>query len=124
MIRAIYFLIFLYGCSMAPQEPIEVVDATKLMELKSEGVLVVDIRTKDEYDQGHIAGVKHIDFYRSDFMEAMSELDKNSPLIIHCAKGGRSGKASKKLKEAGFMKIYDYTGGYTDWLSKGLEIEK
>ncbi len=124
MIRTIYFLIILYGCSAASQDSIEVVDATKLTELKLAGISIVDIRTEKEYNEGHIAGVEHINFYRSDFIEAMGKLGKDKPIIIHCAKGGRSGKAAKALKEAGFIKIYDYRGGFSDWISRGLDIER
>ncbi len=124
MIRTLYFLILIYSCSSDFQDSIEVIEANKLSELKANGVLVVDIRTQQEYDQGHISGVEHVDFFRADFMEAMAQFDKNKPMIIHCAKGGRSEKAALKLKEAGFVKIYDYNGGFSDWKLRGLEIEK
>ena len=124
MIRAIYFLTIFFGCAPVTQNPIELINADQLTKLKNEGVVVVDIRTKEEYDKGHLLDAKHIDFFRSDFIESMSELGKDTPIIIHCAVGGRSGKAAKKLEEAGFSKIYDYNGGYKDWVSKGLEVDK
>ncbi|MEP1032571.1 rhodanese-like domain-containing protein [Ekhidna sp.] len=123
MIRIIYFSIILIGCSSPPQEGIEIINAEKLIELQKAGTVVVDIRTLKEYDQGHLPGVIHIDFFSSDFLERIKEQDTSNPLIIHCASGGRSRKAAEMLQEAGFKLIYDYKGGFSDWKSKGLDIE-
>lgn len=123
MKQTIYFLIVLFGCTSAAQKGIEVIDAKKLIELQEKGIVVVDIRTKKEYDQGHIPGVEWIDFFSDDFLIQMKKKDLKEPIIIHCAVGGRSAKAANMLKEAGFSVIYDYKGGFADWQSKGLEIE-
>ncbi|WP_370087127.1 rhodanese-like domain-containing protein [Ekhidna sp.] len=123
MIRTIYFLFALFACSAVEQEPIEVISANKLIELQKEGTVVVDIRTQEEYDEGHIPGVLHIDFLADGFLDRMKSQDMDAPIVIHCASGGRSGKASKMLSEAGFKKIYDYSGGFSDWKSNGLDIE-
>ncbi|WP_436516272.1 rhodanese-like domain-containing protein [Ekhidna sp. To15] len=123
MIRSVYFLLVLFSCSSAEQQGIEQIDAQKLLELQESGFQVVDIRTKREYDQGHIPGVLHIDYLSNDFMQKMEGQDKSTPLIIHCASGGRSGKAASALQKAGFKLIYDYSGGFSDWKSKGLEVE-
>lgn len=123
MIRSIYFLFVFFACSAVEQEPIEVISAEKLLELQREGVPVFDIRTQGEYDEGHIPGVIHIDFLADGFLERMKSHDIETPIIIHCASGGRSGKASKQLLEAGFKKVYDYSGGFSDWKSNGLDIE-
>ncbi|SNS69826.1 Rhodanese-related sulfurtransferase [Ekhidna lutea] len=124
MIRTLYFLFVLFGCSVNEQNTIEVVQSERVVELQKEGVIIVDIRTPEEYSKGHIPGVKHINFFESDFLEQMKGLGLDNPMIIHCASGGRSGKASKLLKEQGFKKVYDYSGGFSDWNSKGLKVER
>ena len=45
----------------------------------------------------------------------MSELNKQAETLIYCHSGGRSGKASKILKELGFKEVYDLKGGYSNW---------
>ena len=124
MIRTIYFLIVLFGCAAPAQEGIETIDAKKLIELQDSGVPVVDIRTLREFDQGHLPGVVHIDYRSQDFLQRMQDLDMSKPVIIHCASGGRSRNAAVMLQKAGFKTIYDYSGGFADWKSKGLKIEK
>ena len=123
MKRTIYFLIILFGCTSIAQEGIEKIDARQFVELREKGVVAVDIRTKREYDQGHIPGVLSIDFFSDDFLIQMKQLEMKDPVIIHCAVGGRSAKVAKMLHETGFSMIYDYKGGFSDWKSKGLEVE-
>ena len=124
MNRTIYFLFVLLSCSMSGQQSSKVISAEKLVELRNQGAKVVDIRTKSEFDQGHIPDVIHIDFLEDGFVDKMKKEGIDEPIIIHCASGGRSAKATKMLKDAGFKQIYDYSGGIRDWSSKGLEIEK
>jgi rhodanese-related sulfurtransferase len=124
MKQAIYFLFVLIGCSTASQDAIEVIDSEKLISLEKQGIVIIDIRTINEYENGHIPEVVHIDFMQNDFIDKIKEQNMDEPVIIYCASGGRSGKASKLMMEAGFKKIYDYSGGFSDWKRKGLEIEK
>ena len=67
MIRTIYFLFVMFGCSVTQQNEVEVVEAQKVMKLQEEGVFVVDIRTPEEYSKGHIPGVKHKNFFDSEW---------------------------------------------------------
>lgn len=122
--RIIYFLFVLLGCNTVSQESIEIIDAETLISLKEKGVKVIDIRTANEYNSGHISGVIHIDFMQNGFINKIKEQKLDEPVIIHCASGGRSAKAAKMMKEAGFTKIYDYSGGFSDWKNKGLKIER
>lgn len=107
-----------------PQDQVEIINAQRLKELQSQGIEIIDIRTNGEYQDGHIPGVPNIDFMSSDFDGLISKKDKEKPLIIHCASGGRSKRASEKLLALGFSKIYDYSDGFSDWKKRGEMIEK
>ncbi|MEP0985260.1 rhodanese-like domain-containing protein [Ekhidna sp.] len=124
MIRGIYFLLIIASCASVDQAAVEVITAEKLLELQHEGVLVFDIRTPDEYKSGHIPNVIHVNYFDKDFIDQMKKHNQNEAIVIHCASGGRSSKAAKKLIEAGFVRVYDYGGGFNDWSAKGLSIEK
>ena len=112
------------SCQSITQEKVELINANQLKELQSEGIIVVDIRTPGEYLDGHIPNVPNVDFRGVDFLEKMTKYDKTQPIIIHCASGGRSQNAASKLLENGFVKVYDYSGGFSDWKSKGEQIEQ
>lgn len=77
--------------------------------------MLVDVRTDGEYTAGFIKGAVNIDISADDFDRKMSHFDKNVPIAVYCAKGGRSASAAKKLKNLGFTQIYDLDGGFTAW---------
>ncbi|MDY7396225.1 rhodanese-like domain-containing protein [Aureibaculum sp. 2210JD6-5] len=88
-------------------------------------VQLIDVRRPEEYKAGHLKNSKNINVLEEDFVKnAETTLDKNKPVYLYCRSGKRSEKASSKLKEAGFTKIYDMEGGFLAWSAENLEIEK
>lgn len=92
--------------------------------LDLEDVQLIDVRSQEEYDEIHIANSQNIDFTSPTFDEDISKLDKKKPVILYCKGGGRSAKCAKKLKDAGFEKIFDLEGGLSKWQhSDKIEFE-
>jgi len=92
--------------------------------LELEDVQLVDVRTPREYDEERIANSQNIDYNSPTFDEDIAKLDKAKPVILYCKGGTRSAKCAKKLKDAGFQKIYDLEGGISKWKhSEKLKIE-
>ena len=83
------------------------------------GVQLVDVRTPAEYQSGHIADARNINFNDPNFKANMDKLDKNKPIAVYCAAGGRSGKSANLLAQMGFKTIYDLQGGMSAWKAKG-----
>lgn len=123
----IIFILF-FACSNASQNDneskdnqltskIELVDYVKANELLAEGkeLIVLDVRTKAEVDQGIIKGAINIDYLSPVFKQKIEKLDKSSKILVYCAAGGRSAKAAIDLKNSGFTEIYDLKGGYNGW---------
>lgn len=96
--------------------------ATKLDALPNEQL--IDVRTPDEYQTGHLPHSTLIDFKGEDFREKVAQLDKNKPVMVYCAAGGRSTATVTLLKELGFAEVYELEGGFTRWREAGQEIEK
>ena len=94
---------------------IELLEKAQFEEVIQGDVLLVDVRTPAEYDAGFIPGAVNIDFKQDDFEQRMKHFDKDVPVAVYCAKGGRSAGAAEKLKALGFKKVYDLKGGYTNW---------
>ena len=90
--------------------------------LHSEDVQLIDVRTPEEYSDGHIENSQNIDFKSPTFGEDILVLDKSKPVIVYCKSGKRSGNSSKILMKAGFAKVYDLEGGILEWKEKGLEV--
>lgn len=85
------------------------------------GVLV-DIRTPEAYEVGHLEGAINIDFKARTFPSYISALDKNKPVLIYCRSGNRSGKAGKIMQALGFTEIYDLAKGFKTWEGKKLPV--
>jgi rhodanese-related sulfurtransferase len=101
------------------------VDPNAAEKLVKEGkVTVVDVRTINEYKQGHIAGAKNIDFTESDFEGKVAKLDKSKPYLVHCASGHRSTNSLETFKKLGFQSIYHLDGGLKAWEGAGKPVEK
>ena len=96
--------------------------AAKLIEEKK--VTVIDVRTQNEFADGHIEGAKVIDFTEDDFKTKVAALDKATPYLVHCAAGGRSTKALDTFKKLGFSNITHLDGGLNAWTAAGLKLTK
>jgi phage shock protein E len=117
---AIAIFLFSFGFSqaqtnLAPQEFIAKIKTTKDAQL-------LDVRTPKECEAGKIASSNCINFNDADFKKQIEKLDKNKPVFVYCAAGGRSGKAAPMLQEAGFKQVYNLAGGgYKDLANAGLK---
>ena len=93
---------------------------TETMLRQDKSTQLVDLRTPAELNQtGKIEGAKHINFNSPDFQAQIAQLDKNKPVIVYCAVGGRSPRAAALMVKMGFQKVFDYSGGMNDWKAKG-----
>ena len=85
---------------------------------------IIDVRTKAEYDEGHLELTdKLYDFNSGEFHEHVNELDKEKTYYLYCRSGNRSGQAARLLKSKGFENVYN-VGGFEDLVRAGFEVEK
>ncbi len=85
---------------------------------------LIDIRTPDEFNSGHIQDAININFYGKDFESEMYRVGKNFHVLIYCASGNRSGQALNRLNSANFKSIEDLKGGIRAWVASGNPITK
>jgi thioredoxin len=83
---------------------------------------ILDVRTIDEYNNGHIEGAILADISSNLFQEVASKLDKDKPVFVYCLSGGRSSAAANQLKEMGFKSITNLSGGMLAWQSANLPV--
>ena len=103
----------------------EVISIQQFEELMADGnVQILDVRTPGEWEGGWIKGANKINIHDDTFLKEVSKLEKDVPLVIYCAVGGRSAMATQQLSTAGFSKIYDYKGGFREWRALNKPIEK
>ena len=121
----ITMLSFIY-CSDTKKQDESVAKDVTVEEFKklvdSSKGLLLDVRTPDEFNEGHILEAVNINFYDKDFAQQVEKLDKMKPVYVYCRSGGRSGKTKDLLHEKGFTEIYNLKGGILSWEKAGYKI--
>ncbi len=120
------FLIFTmlllgFACTESTQAQSKLnADQVENMVKANKSVFLLDVRTPGEVQNtGKIEGAVNINFNSPDFQAQLANLDKEKPVIVYCAAGGRSPRAAAQMAKLGFKTVYDYPGGMNDWLAKG-----
>lgn len=107
------------------EDKVKHVDAEKAAQLVAEGkVTVLDVRTAEEFAEGHIKGAQNVDILEKDFAQKLGAVDKKKPVLVHCQAGGRSTRSLPKLEQAGFTEIYHLDGGLEDWKKAGKPVTR
>lgn len=104
-------------------DSITVITPTEFKE-KSVNQAIIDIRTPQEFSEGHIEGAVNINYYDNNFLDQIAKYDKNQPIFIYCRSGNRTTPASKKIADFGFTKIYDLEGGILYWMKNNNDVVK
>ena len=121
------FLLIATICLMACQQTStsKVITNEELMELlKETEVQLVDVRTPGEWSGGIIHNAKKINYRDANLLEQMNQLDKDKPVVLYCAAGGRSAGAAEKIKTLGFKAIYDLGEGFRGWKAAGMPVSE
>jgi phage shock protein E len=107
----------------ADAKNITVDDAAKMLKSDT-NIVVLDVRTPTEFQQGHIKGATNINFQDKDFAKKVGALDKSKTYIIHCQAGGRSGEACEQIKTLDFKNMLHMNQGFGAWSKAGQPVEK
>lgn len=90
-------------------------------KLAEERGVIIDVRTKAEYNEGHLADTDlQFDFLNGEFEEQLDQMDTEKTYYLYCRTGNRSGKGARIMQERGFTNVYN-AGGYEDLVSDGFE---
>jgi len=85
-------------------------------------VVVLDVRTPEEYAESHIANSINIDVLSDYFTADISALEKDCTYAIYCRSGKRSTDAASIMEEFGFTSTFNLTGGITSWIETGKPV--
>jgi len=85
---------------------------------------IIDVRTPEEFAEGHLENATNIDFYSQTFRDKINQQDKDKTYLIYCRSGKRSASALEIMAELGFREAYNLLGGIIDWQAAGLPFTK
>jgi len=101
--------------------PVKIEHAEKLID---DGAQILDVRTEEEWDEGHLRDATLITVTEDGFIEkAKASLDPKKGVVVYCRSGSRSAVASKQLRDSGFT-VYELAGGITAWKAAGKAVLK
>ena len=123
MLRFIFIsLLLIYSCQIFESKDINVISDTQFTEIQDTDYILVDVRTTEEYESGHIQDAVNFDFYSESFQNDILTLDKSSSIILYCRTQNRSTKTANYLKENGYKEITVLAGGITSWVKNGNDL--
>lgn len=92
--------------------------------ISGNGIQLLDVRTPEEFAEGHIEKAENINLFDENFIEkAEKELNKEHPVAVYCRSGRRSADAASKLADKGY-KVTNLEGGILAWEEAGKPIER
>ncbi len=85
--------------------------------------IILDVRSPEEYAAGHMDGaVLRCLLCTASFADTIQDLDRTKTYLVYCRSGNRSATASRIMAEQGFTRIYNMTGGLTQWQAEGYPV--
>lgn len=114
-------LLFSLHLTLEAQNKVQV-DSKQASEMlrKDKKIIVLDVRSADEFNEGHINGALNIDIRQSDAFSKIDKLNHNSVYIVHCRTNHRSGMATDYMVQKGFKSVYQVMDGFPGWVTNNL----
>lgn len=112
----------LFACTGQNLKNFESLNPTSFLNLlnKEKNAVLIDVRTPEEFSIEKIEKAININWNNSNFETEIEKINKNKAVFLYCKAGSRSSQAAQKLKELGFLKVYNLEGGILKWNALGL----
>jgi rhodanese-related sulfurtransferase len=101
---------------------ISVDDAAAIIADPPADLVVLDVRTPEEFAEGRLDAAVLVDFYDADFVDQLAGLDTDVPYLVYCRSGNRSGEVLRVMGQLGFSSVVDVDGGIIAWAGAGLPV--
>jgi rhodanese-related sulfurtransferase len=123
LIASFASIILLAGCSSTGSATTVNLNVSEFSQKITEPrVIIVDVRTPEEFASGHIEGALNIDFNSGNFANEITRLNPSETYAVYCRSGSRSGQAASIMHKAGFHDVSNLNGGVIDWTNDGLPL--
>ena len=125
LLASLVVLMVVSFTSIQAQNKIEVNSKeVNAMLQKDKKLIVLDVRTVEEYQEGHIKGAVNIDIRLTDAFSKIDKLDHNAKYIVHCRSNHRSKTAVDHMLQSGFKNVYQMMDGIIGWNQNNLPVTK
>lgn len=111
--------------AVTPETTVRRIEVEEFDQLRGQtNTVLLDVRSKAEFEKGHIPNAVNLDINSLRFTEQVGALDKHKTYLVNCAVGMRSAKACKKMETLGFEHLYDLAPGFDGWKRARKPVEK
>lgn len=111
------------GCASESDPAVTTIGAADLLDVAAgPDVVVLDVRTPEEYAEGHVPGSINIDVSGPTFTEDIEALPKDATYVVYCRSGNRSAQAASQMADAGFTDVYDVDAGLETLAEAGVPV--
>jgi rhodanese-related sulfurtransferase len=100
---------------------VTVEEASKQLK-KNPKTVVIDLRTPEEFKEGHLKGAINLNFHEEDFEKKLAKLDRDQTYLMHCLGGGRSAASIPVWEKLGFKKVLHLKAGKQGWAAEGKPL--
>lgn len=125
-IRAVLCLwlgVLLFSCSPVLSGEQVAVSVLALQIEQDSAPLILDVRTTEEYAEGHVPGAVNIEYRQVPSQVELLRTFEDKTVVVYCERGVRAGRAKAALIEAGFTSVVELSGDMVAWRAAGLPIE-
>jgi len=91
---------------------------------KNKSIVILDVRTPEEFAAGHLKGAKNIDIKQPDAYSKIDKLNTKTSYLVYCRTNHRSGMAVEYMMQKGFKKVYQMMDGFPGWAANNFDSEK
>ena len=102
------------------------VSPSEAAEIIGEGrpdLVVLDLRTPEEFNAGHLPGAVNLDFSDPAFAAGLAALDRQAPYVLYCWTGMMSADVREMMRDLGFVEVYEIEGGIVAWVEAGGPLD-
>jgi len=110
------------GTSTATIETISPTEAAELLNDPPADLVVLDVRTPDEFAGAHLADAVNLDYQAAGFAGELSALDRGASYLLYCRTSNRSAQVREMMSDLGFAEVYEIAGGIVAWTGAGLAV--
>lgn len=99
-------------------------EASTVLADRAPEVVLLDVRTPEEFNEIRVPGSVNIDFYANNFAAQLDQLPKDVPYVVYCRSGNRSSSTMDIMRDLGFTEVWDVDGGIISWSEADLPLTR
>lgn len=110
------------GTATATIETVSPARAAEIIAEGRPGLVLLDVRTPEEFAAGHLANAANLDLYGPGFADALAALDRATPYVLYCRTDNRSAEVREMMRSLGFAEVHEIDGGIVAWAEEGRPL--